>query len=105
MKNFSYVHFLEIGLLLCLTLPHPAMAVDRDGLVGEWTFNDGTANDSSGNGNHGTGTANPVPGISGQALEFDGTKSIQVQSFSSNFVFSHSYSISYAQVIFIFLFK
>lgn len=93
MKNFSYVHFLEIGLLLCLTLPHPAMAVDRDGLVGEWTFNDGTANDSSGNGNHGTGTANPVPGISGQALEFDGTKSIQVQSFSSNFVFQQGFTI------------
>lgn len=93
MKNISSIFFTVIGIALCLAGPNPGMAVDRDGLVGEWTFNDGTANDSSGNGNHGTGTANPVAGISGQALEFDGSMSIQVQSFSDNFVFQQGFTI------------
>jgi hypothetical protein len=58
-----------------------------DGLVGYWTFDGpdtiwtsattGTTTDLSGNGNHGTltnmsRTSSPAPGISGQALSFDG---------------------------------
>ncbi len=48
------------------------------GLVGWWKFDEGTgtaALDSSGNGNHGTiyNGAAYVPGVSGTALEFDGT--------------------------------
>lgn len=44
----------------------------ENGLVGEWRF-DGNAQDSSGNGYHGTiYGANFVEGISGKALQFDG---------------------------------
>jgi hypothetical protein len=45
----------------------------NSGLVGYWSFDDGTATDESSNGNHGTiyGAA-PVAGVSGQALSFDG---------------------------------
>ena len=47
------------------------------GLVGAWTFDDGTANDSSGNGNHGVvNGATPTidrDGNPNQAFEFDGT--------------------------------
>ncbi|MCF6150567.1 MAG: hypothetical protein E3K37_18210 [Candidatus Kuenenia sp.] len=43
------------------------------GLVGHWTFDDGTATDNSGNGNDGTiNGANQTTGIIGNALSFDG---------------------------------
>ena len=51
-----------------------------DGLVGMWLFNDnpwpsGTTYDLSGNGNHGTlvDHTKSVPGLHGNALDFDGT--------------------------------
>src|SRR5207249_8908920 len=45
------------------------------GLIGYWSFDDGTANDDSGNGTNGAAINNPsvVAGKSGQALSFDGT--------------------------------
>ena len=70
------------------------------GLVGMWTFNGadttwssataGTTNDLSGNGNTGTmtnmsRTTSPAPGISGQALSFDGTDDrVDTQNFMSS---------------------
>jgi len=49
-------------------------AVPTVGLVGYWSFDDGTAADNSGNGNNGTLVNNPivVTGKAGQALSFDG---------------------------------
>lgn len=42
-------------------------------LIGHWTFDDGTAIDSSGNGNHGVvNGALPIPGQVDGALDFDG---------------------------------
>jgi hypothetical protein len=71
----------------------------QGGLVGSWTFNGqdttwtsataGTTNDLSGNGNTGTMTnmsrsTSPAPGISGQALSFDGEDDVvQVNQSSS----------------------
>ena len=58
-------------------------------LVGEWTFNDGSATDSSGNGNHGTKISNPIgdpngtSGVKTLALEFDGNDYIEISSSSS----------------------
>lgn len=55
--------------------PIPPGPVDlNQGLVGHWTFDDQTANDSSGNSNNGTvfGSAAYTPGISGLALQLDG---------------------------------
>ena len=66
----------------------PTTGYLTSGLVGEWSFNGadtnwtsataGTTNDLSGNNNTGTMTnmsrsSSPVPGISGQALSFDGS--------------------------------
>ncbi len=70
-----------------------AQSADRTGLVGEWLFNDGTANDSSGNGNHGVGNAIVVDGLLGKAFEFDGTMSIAVNQFSSNFNFTQNFTL------------
>ena len=43
-------------------------------VVGQWTFDDGTARDVSGNGNNGTiYGATPVTGVMGNALQFNGT--------------------------------
>ena len=85
------------GLILFLIICAAATAfgVDRNGLVGEWTFNDGTANDTSGNGNNGTGTATVVDGISGRAFEFDGATTISVNEFSSNFTFDQAFTIEF----------
>ncbi len=46
----------------------------NDGLVGFWSFDDSTAYDSSGYGNHGSvyGEPNLIHGIKGTAFEFDG---------------------------------
>jgi len=54
-----------------LTINSP---ISTSGLVGYWSFDDGTASDNSGNGNNGTLINNPavVAGKSGQALSFDG---------------------------------
>jgi len=54
------------------------------GLVGDWHF-DGSASDSSGNGNHGTiNGATFVQGVSGQALSFDGVDDMVVVPHSSS---------------------
>ena len=85
---------LNVGLLaLVLVLPLSGLTADRTGLVGEWTFDDGTANDSSGNENHGTGSAVNVEGISGRAFEFDGSIAISVNEFSENFVFAENFTL------------
>ena len=49
-------------------------AISTAGLVGYWTFNDGTAADNSGNGYNGSLVNNPasVPGQVGKAFNFDG---------------------------------
>jgi len=65
--------FLSVGLAVGV-----ANADIEEGLVGHWTFDEGegtTAEDSSGNNNHGTLMNGPlwVAGQLGGALEFDGT--------------------------------
>lgn len=44
------------------------------GLIAHWSFDDSTANDVSGNGNHGTryGDPEPAPGTCGAGIHFDG---------------------------------
>ncbi len=68
------------------------LAGPKGGLVGNWSFNGpdvnwvtGTAYDRSGSGNNGTitnmsTTTSPVPGISGQALKFDGVNNYVMKS-------------------------
>jgi hypothetical protein len=53
--------------------PPPAAPLE---LLGYWSFNDSTANDSSGNGNHATlsGEATFAPGQFGNSLVLDGTR-------------------------------
>jgi Concanavalin A-like lectin/glucanases superfamily len=61
-------------LVFLLILFSSAEAAGSPGLVGYWSFDDGTATDNSGNGNNGTLINNPavVAGKTGQALSFDG---------------------------------
>ncbi len=64
---------------------HTARVSLGDSLVGEWTFDDGTAKDTSGNGNNGTiNGATPVDGIIRRALSFDGNDYVEALH-SSNF--------------------
>jgi len=60
-----------LGLLVCVS----SYANLTEGVVGAWTFNDGTARDLSGNGNNGEILDEPevVKGKFGNALEFDGS--------------------------------
>jgi hypothetical protein len=60
--------------------------VSIDGLVAYYPFN-GDANDASGNGNDGAtiGTANFAPGMSGLALQLDGTSFVQCGTNLCNF--------------------
>lgn len=70
-RKISVAYAFAIGMVAALVLVGTAGA--ETGLVGEWHF-DGDAQDSSGNGNHGTVYgATFVEGISGQALSFDGS--------------------------------
>ncbi len=85
-KKILYVS-MALVIALC------AQSADRTDLVGEWTFDDGTASDTSGNENHGDGTAIEVDGISGKAFEFDGSMQIAVNQFSDNFNFTESFSL------------
>jgi hypothetical protein len=64
-----------ITTAISLLLASPCLTADlNDGLVGYWSFDDGTATDQSGNGNDGTiYGATLVAGISEQALDFDGS--------------------------------
>jgi hypothetical protein len=68
---------LTLGLTVVglLSIPHRASADITTGLVGHWTF-DNTTDDESGQGNHGTfngGSPTYQTGKVGQALYFDGT--------------------------------
>ena len=63
--------------LMFLNLPSlvdAAGSAPTSGLVGYWSFDDGTASDSSGKGNHGNLVGNPTvaPGSAGQALSLNG---------------------------------
>ncbi len=65
------------GQVNCTTTQTVKPATLRNGLVGEWTFNDGnalTATDSSGNGNNGAIGATPVDNgcVKGACLKFNG---------------------------------
>ena len=77
LKGLSF--FILIFAFYILTLPKQASAaVSNLGLVGYWSFNEGTgsyAGDSSGNKNTGTLTNGPtwVDGKRGKALNFDGS--------------------------------
>jgi hypothetical protein len=69
-----YLSFLfSLLALMTLAVPHRASADITTGLIGHWTF-DNTANDASGNGNHGVLINGPtyMTGQVNQALNFDG---------------------------------
>ena len=54
-----------------------------DGLIGHWTFDEGNANDVSGNGNDGVILgATPTNGVFGGAYHFDGNSRIEVGNLS-----------------------
>ncbi|APF20287.1 Sulphatase-modifying factor protein [Caldithrix abyssi DSM 13497] len=57
---------------------------NSDSLVAYWSFDDGTATDNSGNGNDGTiqGTPTTVEGVSGNALQFNGSDYIEIGNLS-----------------------
>ena len=65
------VGLMVIGLIICAS----SYTDLKEGLVGAWTFDDGTAKDYSGYGNHGEILGDPkvVKGKFGNALEFDGS--------------------------------
>lgn len=72
-------------------------APNSNGIVASWSFNDGTANDNSGNGNHGTATnvsyINDRFGNPGSACYFDGTATILFND--ESFDFSEEFSVSF----------
>ena len=67
---------MSIALLLCALLPIISANAQRDEatVAGNWTFNDGSAKDSSKKGLNGNvvGAPKAVDGIAGKALQFDG---------------------------------
>ena len=67
---------MSIALLLCALLPIISANAQRDEatVAGNWTFNDGSANDSSKKKLNGNVVGDPkaVDGITGKALKFDG---------------------------------
>jgi len=73
LKNLKVARALAVGVVAALVLAGMAgTGAAVSGLVAEWHF-DGSAQDTSGSGNHGTiNGATFVQGISGQALTFDG---------------------------------
>ncbi len=71
-RKVSY-NIVTFYALLALLSSSVLFADLSDGLVGHWSFDDGTATDNSGNGNNGTiHGAIATGGVSGQALHFDG---------------------------------
>jgi len=81
MKNIIVNKSLVLGIIVLMigagvvqNIKTTVKADPSDGLVGYWNFDEGTATDQSGNGNHGTKYGGPatVTGISGSALSFDG---------------------------------
>ena len=73
----TYTNYLTIPVLTVLGLGHapPAATADLDeGLVGYWSFDDGTATDNSGQGHDGVVHGSPavIQGVRGYALSLDG---------------------------------
>jgi len=65
---------LMVGAGVVQNIKTTAKADPTDGLVGYWSFDDGTATDQSGNGNNGIiNGATTTSGVSNGALQFDGT--------------------------------
>jgi hypothetical protein len=79
----TLVAVLAVGLMACGISFGGGTLVD--GLVGYWSFDDGTASDQSGHGNHGTIVGNPqvVNGKMGNAMDFNGDDGIEIASSSS----------------------
>jgi hypothetical protein len=69
-----------LPLSLVINAKPAAPSIPTAGLVGYWSFDDGTASDNSGNGNSGTLVNGPavVAGKSGQALNFNGNQYVNV---------------------------
>ena len=68
----------KVFLFLCMAVANSAAASGGD-LIGHWTFDEGNANDVSGNGNNGVIIgATPTNGVSGGAYHFDGNNRIEV---------------------------
>ncbi len=84
-KNLKVARTLETFILSALVLAGMAGTGSAvSGLAAEWHF-DGSAQDTSGNGNNGTiNGATFVQGISGQALSFDGVDDMVVVPHSSS---------------------
>lgn len=75
MKNKKLNPLLVIIFLFASTilLSMPIQAIDDTYLIAKWTFDDGTATDSSGNNHHGSiHGAQPINGLKGNALRFNG---------------------------------
>ncbi len=88
-------------LSLALAIGFASMYVSKsqaaltDGLVAYYSFNDGTAKDNSGNGNHGKiiGAPRSVDGKIGKCLEFNG-KTDGIDVFSSKVEFPDSLTVA-----------
>ena len=80
---------------LIMPPPPPPPAQASGGLDAYYSFNDGTAKDSSGHGYDGKweGNANYGPGKRGKAAKFDGRSRIQVASFAG-MAFGDHFSVS-----------
>ncbi len=78
--------FIHLMLVLVLVLLADVASADiTTDLMGYWKL-DGNANDSSGNGYHGQEYGSPsyVPGIIGQAMDFDGPEqSVYIPEFTA----------------------
>jgi hypothetical protein len=85
-------------VLIVALFASSAIAGDiNDGLLAQWTFDDCTAADNSGNGHDGVINGNPqcLPGICGQALLFDGDDDVEITGNTDDFKFANeSLSIS-----------
>ncbi len=76
------IYLISLVLLLGLAADRANADITTD-LIGYWKLDD-NANDSSGNGYHGEEYGNPsyVPGIIGQAMEFNGSQSVYIPDFT-----------------------
>lgn len=78
--------FFAAAAILAITLPTiPAGAIASPQLVGRWTFDNGTANDSSGNGNNGALFGSPtfVDSPMVQAIDLNGSQYVEVPDSST----------------------
>lgn len=74
MKQKGLLIFLTCLLVITMVSALPnTSALDTTDLIASWTFEDGTADDSSGNNHHGTNYGpTPITGTQGSAFHFDG---------------------------------